>query len=56
MRIRFSIRDLLWLTLAAALAVGWWLDHRRLTSWQTKFEAAYKGPLIQSHGVLYNRQ
>lgn len=27
MRFRFSIRDLLWLTLAVALAVGWWVDH-----------------------------
>jgi len=30
-RLRFTIRDLLWLTLVVALAVGWWLDHRRLT-------------------------
>ena len=29
MRLRFSIRDLLWLTLVAALASGWWLDHLR---------------------------
>jgi len=28
MRLRFTIRDLLWLTLVVALAVGWWLDHR----------------------------
>jgi len=26
--LRFSIRDLLWLTLVVALAVGWWLEHR----------------------------
>jgi len=32
MRPRFSIRDLLWLTLVVALAVGWWLDHRRLVT------------------------
>jgi hypothetical protein len=29
---RFSIRDILWLTLAVALAVGWWLDHRNQQS------------------------
>jgi hypothetical protein len=29
MRLRFTIRDLLWLTLVVALAVGWWVDHRR---------------------------
>lgn len=31
MRFRFSIRDLLLLTVIAALAIGWWLDHRKLT-------------------------
>jgi hypothetical protein len=29
---KFSIRDLLWLTAFAALGVCWWLDHRQLTS------------------------
>jgi hypothetical protein len=28
MHLRFSIRDLLWLTLVVALVLGWWLDHR----------------------------
>jgi hypothetical protein len=31
MRLRFTIRDLLWLTLAVALGVGWRMDHRRMT-------------------------
>jgi serine protease Do len=30
MRLRFTIRDLLWLTLVIALAVGWWVDHQKL--------------------------
>jgi hypothetical protein len=30
MPLRFTIRDLLWLTLVVALAVGWWLDHKRV--------------------------
>ena len=29
MPLRFTIRDLFWLTLVAALAVGWWLDASR---------------------------
>jgi hypothetical protein len=29
---RFSIRDVLWLTVVAALAVAWWLEHRRQQS------------------------
>jgi len=28
MHLRFTIRDLLWLTLVVALAAAWWLDHR----------------------------
>jgi hypothetical protein len=27
---RFTIRDVLWLTVVVGLSVGWWLDHRRL--------------------------
>ena len=27
-QLRFSIRDLLWLTVVAALTVGWWLDRK----------------------------
>jgi len=29
MRLRFTIRDLLWLTLVVAMAAGWWADHRQ---------------------------
>jgi len=28
---RFTIRDVLWLTVVAALACGWALEHRQLT-------------------------
>ena len=30
MRLRFTIRDLLWLAVVVALAVGWWLNNRQL--------------------------
>jgi len=30
MRFRFSIRDLLWLTLVVAVLLAWWVDHRRI--------------------------
>jgi hypothetical protein len=29
---QFTIRDVCWLTLLAALALGWWLDRNRLAS------------------------
>jgi hypothetical protein len=28
--LRFTIRDLLWLTLLAAVAVAWWVDRRAM--------------------------
>ena len=31
MPLRFSIRDLLWLTVVVALAVGWWVDRSNIT-------------------------
>jgi hypothetical protein len=37
MRFRFSIRDLLWLTLLVAVIVAWWLDHRSI---QAQIDAA----------------
>ena len=30
---RFTIRDVLWLTVVVALAVGWWVDRERLRLW-----------------------
>jgi hypothetical protein len=35
-RLRFSIRDLLWLTALCAVLVAWWVDHRRLTELSDK--------------------
>jgi hypothetical protein len=31
-RLRFSIRDLLWLTALCAVVVAWWIEHSRLTA------------------------
>jgi hypothetical protein len=36
---RFSIRDVLWLTVVVALSVGWWLDNRRLNELARRFKA-----------------
>ena len=33
---RFTIRDLLWLTVVVALGLGWWLHHR---SWVQRHSA-----------------
>jgi hypothetical protein len=54
MKLRFSIRDLLWLTLVVGMGVGWWIDHQRVSSiaaeWRGKYEAEIFGP-IGSRGL-----
>jgi hypothetical protein len=39
MRLRFSIRDLLWLTVVVALAAGWWVDHGAMNNNIVKLQA-----------------
>jgi hypothetical protein len=42
---RFTIRDVLWLTVVAALAVGWWIDRNNLNSeLQAIYPAAMRPP------------
>jgi hypothetical protein len=36
---KFSIRDLLWLTLVVALTVGWYVDHRQMLAQNAALEA-----------------
>ena len=50
MRLRFTIRDLLWLTLVVAMAVGWWLDCKR-----PRYEVIDFGDEI-SHEMLWDHQ
>jgi hypothetical protein len=35
---RFTIRDVLWLTVVVALAVGCWLAHARASLWKDRAE------------------
>jgi len=71
MPFRFTIRDLLWLTLVVALATGWWLDHKgrwsdipRLRIGMTEQEAMrvlipepflWSGGMHSSHSVYTHR-
>jgi hypothetical protein len=36
---RFTIRDVLWLTIVVALAVSWWVDNGRIEKAVTKLES-----------------
>jgi hypothetical protein len=46
---RFSIGDLIWLTVVVAMGVGWWIDHRRLSvsydMWNEQITEAVKDTL-----------
>jgi hypothetical protein len=55
MRLRFSIRDLFWLTLVMALAVGWWVNRRQIIS---KYDAtiAQCQFSLKEMGELYHQQ
>jgi hypothetical protein len=46
---RFSIRDLLWLTVVVALGIAWWVDRTRLvetiegqSQWLDYYEVFYR--------------
>jgi hypothetical protein len=47
--LRFRLRDLLWLTLAVGLVIGWWLDHKRLGNRQE----ATVAELVRAHNELW---
>jgi hypothetical protein len=54
---RFTIRDVLWLTVVVALAVGWWVEHRRFTvayPWRTRAGALEQLLIDQGYEVGWN--
>ncbi|MEX0714180.1 MAG: hypothetical protein WD278_17735 [Pirellulales bacterium] len=58
---RFLIRDLLWLTLIVALALGWWVDHRQLASdlqaaRQELAQSRWKADLWETMAIAFAKQ
>jgi len=53
MRLRFTIRDLLWLTLVVAMAVGWWVDHQRQAPLAAAANAAIDRIVSQDPQIRY---
>jgi hypothetical protein len=47
-RLRFSIRDLLWLTALCAVLAAWWIEHRRTTSESRASKAAAMNYQLQT--------
>jgi hypothetical protein len=59
MRFRITIRDLLWLTVVAALVVGWWEDRSRLDSGMRNLQieaADLRERLSQKESIYLNGQ
>ena len=52
MRLRFSIRDLLWLTALVAVLLGWWVDRNRLD--QERFQA--RNAALRWFNEIHDRQ
>jgi hypothetical protein len=49
---KFSMRDLFLVTMIVALAVGWWLDHRRQAVSKREFEYFRNGYIEQQRELL----
>ncbi|HEX5104413.1 MAG TPA: hypothetical protein VFV87_11410 [Pirellulaceae bacterium] len=52
---RFMIRDVLWLTVVVALAVGWWLDNRSTAAALAKTERRAEELSVQNGELLQER-
>jgi len=52
---RFTIRELVLLTLVVAMGVGWWLDHRRLIQAQRATESVF-GEVVRSREAALRAQ
>jgi hypothetical protein len=48
---RFTIRDVLWLTVVAALGVGWWIDHSSLAEPAAKYRSLTPSQLDAAEAV-----
>ena len=54
---RFTIRDVLWLTVVVAVGVGWWIDHSRhqgmTWQWQEMHEAGLFAKGVENVHISY---
>ena len=45
---RFTIRDVLWLTVVVAMGAGWWVEHRQQVELRVK-QARIQEELVRAH-------
>jgi hypothetical protein len=55
MRFRFTIRDLLWLTLVVAMGVGWWVSYRSYSA-PPRFQVSFEDTHEDKDMYLTDRQ
>ena len=55
MRLRFTIRDLLWLTALLAMGVAWWVDHQYSIKKWSKVHYAIEGTPGGIPKVIFSR-
>jgi hypothetical protein len=48
---RFTIRDVLWLTVVAAMGVGWWLEHQQSAVLKSKAKQLQADLIVANHEV-----
>lgn len=44
---RFTIRELILLTLVAAIGVGWWVDRSRVAAWGTRWKSSNDALIVR---------
>ena len=54
MPLRFTIRDLLWLTLMVAILAAWWVDHHRRPHFEGYRSAGHDG--LAGMGILTDNE
>ena len=50
---KFTIRDLLWLTAVAGLGVGWWLDHQQVARLEAEASATEIGMAMMAERLEF---
>ncbi len=56
MRLRFTIRDLLWLTVVVALSVALWREHRQFVQLRQQFKMQVVQAEIMRDAILENNR
>jgi hypothetical protein len=51
---RFTIREVLWLTVIVALVLGWWIDHSQLSLARSQLKTLIV--ILESHGIHVSLQ